>query len=150
MSPVPTNPIIAIALLTILILHLFFRVPRRATYVMIARFRSMLGAMSWDEGVPMTIPNDPRMIVGHFDLDPRTILYLQCPGCYTLYAYTVTNTGSSAPPDIEKCAFRSKPTSNPCDIPLWMERRVGGHTICTPRRKYVHQSLKEWMSRLLV
>lgn len=145
----PPNPIIATVLLTILILHLIFRVPRRATYVMIAGFRSVLAAVSQGEDVPMTIPTDPRTIVGHFDLNPRTVSYLQCPACYALYGYTATNTGSSAPPDIERCTFRSTPASQPCDVPLWTERRVGGRVIRVPRRKYVHQSLKEWMGRLL-
>jgi hypothetical protein len=148
-SPVPTSPVIAIALLTILILHLVFRVPRRATYVMIAGFRSILAIMPRDEGVPTTIPSDPRTIVGQFDLDPRTAPYLQCPACYAVYSYAPTNTGTLAPPDIERCTFRSTPASEPCDVPLWTERHVGGRTHCVPRRKYVHQSLKEWMGRIL-
>lgn len=145
----PTNPVIAIVLLTILILHLFFRVPRRATYVMIAGFRSILAVTSRGEDMPSSIPSDPRTIVGHFDLDPRTISYLQCPACYALYGYTTTDTGALAPPSTERCTFRSTPTSEPCDVPLWTERHVGSHTIRVPRRKYVHQSLKEWMGRLL-
>ena len=145
----PPNPIIATVLLTILILHLIFRVPRRATYVMIAGFRSVLAAVSQGEDVPMAIPTDPRTIVGHFDLNPRTVSYLQCPVCYTLYGYTATDTSSSTPPDIERCTFRSTPASQPCDVPLWTERRVGGRVIRVPRRKYAHQSLKEWMGRLL-
>jgi hypothetical protein len=146
---VPANPVIATVLLTILVLHLFFRVPRRATYVMIAGFRSVLAVMSRGEDIPTTIPSDPRTIVGHFDLNPRTTSYLQCPACYALYGYATTDTGPSAPPDTERCTFRSTPTSEPCDVPLWTERRVGGRTIRVPRRKYVHQSLKEWMGRLL-
>ena len=116
---------------------------------MIARFRLVLAAMSQGQDAPMTIPSDPRTIIGHFDLNPRTISYLQCPACYALYDYTATDTGPSVPPDIERCTFRSTSTSKPCDVPLWTERRVGGRVIRIPRRKYVHQSLKEWMGRLL-
>ena len=116
---------------------------------MIAGFRSVLAAISHDEGLPPSIPSDPRTIVGHFDLDPRTVSYLQCPACYALYAYMPTNASPSAPPRTERCTFRSTPASEPCDVPLWTERRVGAHSIPTPRRKYVHQSLKEWVGRLL-
>jgi hypothetical protein len=116
---------------------------------MIAGFRSVLAAISRDEDIFTSIPSDPRTIVGHFDLDPRTVSYLQCPACYALYDYTTTDTSPSAPPRTERCTFRSTPTSEPCDVPLWTERCVGARTISTPRRKYVHQSLKEWMGRLL-
>ena len=116
---------------------------------MIAGFSSMLATVYRDEGVPTSIPSDPRTIVGHFDLDPRTVSYLQCPACYALYAHAATNTGRSALPDFERCTFRSTPTSEPCNVPLWTEHRVGGRTVRAPRRKYVHQSLKEWMGRLL-
>ena len=148
-SPFPSNPVIATTFLTVLILHLLFRVPRRSTQVLIAGFRSVLASISSSEGVPTTIPTDPRTIVDHFDLDPRTVLHLQCPACYALYSYTNDATGHSLPPDIEACAFRSTPTSEPCGVPLWKDRRIGDRTIKVPRRKYVHQSLKEWMGRLL-
>lgn len=109
----------------------------------------MLAAMSRDEGIPTSIPSDPRTIVNHFDLDPHTVSYLQCPACYALYTYEATDTDRPTPPDIERCTFSSTPTSQPCGVPLWTERRVGKRTIRTPRRKYIHQSLKEWMGRLL-
>ena len=116
---------------------------------MIAGFRSVLAATYQSGNIPTTIPTDPRTIVSHFDLDPRTTSYLQCPACYALYSYAPTDTGSSTSPPVERCTFRSTPTSQPCDVPLWTERRVGGRNIRVPRRKYVHQSLKEWMGRLL-
>ena len=33
---------------------------------------------------------------------------------------------------------------------MWEERRFGGKTFLAPRRKYIHQSLKEWVGRLLM
>jgi hypothetical protein len=116
---------------------------------MIAGFRSMLATISQEEGVPTSIPSDPRTIVGHFDLDPRTVSHLQCPACYALYTHAATGNSPSTLPDVERCTFRSTLTSEPCNVPLWTERRVGARTIRTPRRKYVHQSLKEWMGRLI-
>ena len=143
----PKNEIIAAVYLTVLILHLFFRVPRRATQFAIAGFHVALAATPTPENVIRQIPNDPRTIVDRIDLDPRTTSYLQCPACYALYDYT----GVPPPtePDLKTCTHRSTPTSPPCNVPLWTERRVGGKTIVVPRRKYVHQSLKEWMGRML-
>jgi len=143
----PKNPIISTVFLTVLILHLFFRVPRRATQVMIAGIRSTLLVASVDESTIQLIPSDPRTIVDRIDLDPRTTSYLQCPACYALYDYT----GVPPPPEPGSvtCTYRSTPTSPPCNVPLWTERRIGGKTLPVPRRKYVHQSLKEWMGRIL-
>lgn len=143
----PNNPIISSVFLTVLILHLFFRVPRRATQVMISGIRSALSAASAGESVTRLIPNDPRTIVNQIDLEPRTTSYLQCPACYALYGYT----GVSPPtePNPPTCTHRSTPASPPCNVPLWTERRIGAKTILVPRRKYVHQSLKEWMGRIL-
>lgn len=143
----PKNPIISSVFLTVLILHLFFRVPRRATQCMIAGIRSGLSAASVDKSITQLIPNDPRTIVEHIDLDPRTISYLQCPVCFALYGYT--GVPSPAEPDPPTCTYRPTPTSPPCDVPLWTERRIGGEITLVPRRKYVHQSLKEWMGRML-
>ena len=114
---------------------------------MIAGVRSALTAASIDESIIQLIPNDPRTIVNKIDLNPRTTSYLQCPACYALYGYT----GAPPPtePDPQTCIHRPTPTSPPCNVPLWTERRVGGKTTLVPRRKYVHQSLKEWMGRIL-
>ena len=145
----PKNEVIAAVFLTVLILHLFFRVPRRATQFAIAGFQVALSStpIPTPESIIRQIPNDPRTIVDRIDLDPRTTSYLQCPACYALYDYT------GVPPPAESvlrtCTHRSTPTSSPCNVPLWTERRVGEKTVLVPRRKYVHQSLKEWMGRML-
>lgn len=114
---------------------------------MIAGIRSALSATSTNEEVIRLIPKDPRTIVNKIDLNPRTITYLQCPACYAVYEYE----GKLSPeePDLQKCKHRPTPASPRCDVPLWAERHVGGKTTPVPRRKYVHQSLKEWMGRML-
>lgn len=114
---------------------------------MIAGIRSALSAASVDEATTQRIPSDPRTIVDRIDLDPRTTSYLQCPACYALYEYTGVPRG--ADPDPPACTHRPTPANPPCNVPLWTERRIGGKTIIVPRRKYVHQSLKEWMGRML-
>ncbi|KAF9643985.1 hypothetical protein BDM02DRAFT_3191016 [Thelephora ganbajun] len=93
------------------------------------------------------LPDDPRTVVNRFDLDPHCSSFLQCPACYALYPYT--GTIMSTPPEIKRCIHKQTPTSAPCDVPLWDERQLGGRTTRTPRWKYVHQSLKEWVGRLL-
>lgn len=114
---------------------------------MIAGVRSTLSTALVEQDVIDLIPKDPRTIVDRIDLDPRTISYLQCPACYALYEYT--GVPPSAEPDLKTCTHRPTPTSPPCNVPLWTERRLGTKIVMVPRRKYVHQSLKEWMGRML-
>ena len=136
--------------LTILLLHLFFRTPRRATTVLIAGIRSILQASGIPRHIIDSLPRDPRTIVNRLDLDPRVTSYLQCPSCYALYTYPGTGTTAQHTPDvIQHCTHQPTPESSPCGVPLWTDRRVGDRTLRVPRRKYVHQSLKEWMGRVL-
>lgn len=95
------------------------------------------------------LPQDPRTIVDRMDLDPHTTSYLQCPACYALYPFPGTGFRDLPPDTIEHCTHRPTPESAPCGVPLWKNRRVGATTLKTPSRKYVHQSLKEWVGRLL-
>lgn len=145
----PDDPVLSTSFLTILLLHLFFRTPRRATTVLIAGIRSILQASRIPRHIIDLLPKDPRTVVDRFDLDPRVTSYLQCPSCYALYAYTGTGTTHLSPDVIQHCTHQPTPESSPCGVPLWMDRRVGDRTLRVPRRKYVHQSLKEWMGRVL-
>ena len=148
MTPMlPQNPVIAIAMTTVLLMHLVFRLPRRASRVLIAGIRCMLTAQGTDRSTVDQIPVDPRTFVKRVAIDPAISTYLQCPVCYALYPYTGTIT--STPPSNQHCVHRPTPTSPACGIPLWEERQVGGKTVYAPRRKYAHQSLKEWVGRLL-
>jgi hypothetical protein len=95
------------------------------------------------------LPKDPRTIVNRMDLDPRTTSYLQCPACFALYPFPGTGFCRLPPGTIENCTHRPTPKSTPCGVPLWKEHRVGSKTLLVPSRKYIHQSLKEWVGRLL-
>ena len=148
-TSLPTNPILSTSLLTILLLHLFFRTPRRATAVMIAGIHSILLASQVSKQIIDQLPKDPRTIVDKLDLDPRTISYLQCPACYALYSYQGTGDFIHSDNLNHHCTHRPTPESDPCGTPLWKERRIGSRTVKAPCRKYVHQSLKEWIARLL-
>ena len=148
-TPLPTNPILSTCFLTVLLLHLFFRTPRRDTAVLIAGIHCILLASQVPRQIIDQIPKDPRTIVDNLDLDPRTTSYLQCPTCYVLYSYQGTGNFIHSDDLIQDCTHRSTPESDPCGTPLWTNRRIGNKTIKTPCRKYVHQSLKEWVGRLL-
>jgi len=143
----PKEPAVIAALLTVLLMNLVFHLSRRATAILLVGMRCMLLAHGLS-GDSDKLPRDPRTVVNRFNLDPHCSSFLQCPVCYALYPYNGTIT--SIQPEFEKCTHRSTPTSPPCDVRLWEERQVGGKTIRTPRRKYIHQNLKEWVGRLLV
>lgn len=116
---------------------------------MIAGIRSILIAAQVAPETINLLPQDPRTIVNRMDLDPRTTSYLQCPACFALYPFPGTGFSHLPPGTIEHCTHRPTPESTPCGVPLWKERRVGATTLVVPSRKYVHQSLKEWVGRLL-
>ena len=148
-NPIPRDVAISTSFLTILILHLFFRTPRRATTVLIAGLRSVLQAAGTPQTTLDLLPKDPRTIVNKIDLDPRTTPYLQCPACYALYPYPGTTSHELPPNAVESCTHRPTPESDMCGVPLWEDQRLGDRILKVPRRKYIHQSLKEWVGRLL-
>lgn len=148
-ASLPTNPILSASILTILLLHLFFRTPRRATAVLIAGIKCALLASRVPKQIVDQIHKDPRTVVGNLDLDPRTTSYLQCPLCYALYSYPGSADFIHSDDVIQHCTHRPTPESDPCGTPLWRDRRIGGNTMKTPCRKYIHQSLKHWVGRLL-
>ena len=116
---------------------------------MIAGIRSILMAAQVPSATIDLLPKDPRAIVSRIDLDPRTTTYLQCPACYALYPFLGTGFHHLPPAAIEYCTHRPTPGSAPCGVPLWKDRRIGATIFKVPSRKYVHQSLKEWVGRLL-
>ena len=144
----PREPVIIAAILTVLLMHLVFHLSRRATMVMLAGMRCMLSLQGADQELIDQLPNDPRSTLNRFDLDPRCSSFLQCPACYALYPYNGTIAPASH--EIDHCTYKPTPSCPPCNTPMWEERRLGGRTFLAPRRKYVHQSLKEWVGRLLM
>ncbi|KAF9647790.1 hypothetical protein BDM02DRAFT_3187692 [Thelephora ganbajun] len=144
---IPREPTIVVAMLTVLLMHLVFHLSRRATMVMLAGMRCMLSSLGANRELIDQLPNDPRSVLNRFNLDPRCSSFLQCPVCYALYPYSGTITSVTG--GINRCPYKSTPSSPPCNTPLWEERRSGGSTFLAPRRKYIHQSLKEWVGRLL-
>ena len=148
MDCTPPDPVVNVTLLTVLLMHLIFHLSRRATIVLLAGMRSVLALQGAHEETTKKIPDDPRTVISRFHLDPSCSTFLQCPLCYALYPYNGTIT--SKRPEIERCTYKPTPTSPLCNVPLWEERKLGGKTDHAPRRKYVHQSLKDWIGRLLM
>src|ERR1700679_1057914 len=142
----PEEPAVVAALLTVLLMNLVFHLSRRAMSILLVGMRCMLLAHGQSEDSDK-LPNDPRTILGRFNLDPYCSSYLQCPSCYALYTYPGTITSNS--PEFEKCTHKPTPSSPSCDTTLWEEHQLGGKTVRAPRRKYIHQSLQEWVGRLL-
>ena len=145
---IPREPPLAVAILTVLLMHLVFHLSRRATMVMLVGMRCMLSSQGANRELVDQLPSDPRTVLNRLNLDPRCSSFLQCPTCYALYPYSGTIT--SAMDEIERCSYKPTPSSPPCNVPLWEKRRSGGRTFFAPCRKYVHQSLKEWVGRLLM
>ena len=154
--------------------NLLFRLPLRATRVLLAGMRSTIrltlqyarsgehvsqrlaeGILSQTqdsqhEGDVLTsedrrlirfLSRDPRTILSAFDLDPCVIPYICCPSCFALY-----KDFAAAP---KMCSHRSTPTSDPCKAKLWHQRTIRGRTMRFPVRKYLHQSMKHWLGRML-
>src|SRR5882757_1481882 len=78
--------------ITILMMNIFFYLPRRATRVLLVGFRVVLRNALVSEGVVQAIPKDPSTILRFYDLDPRTRTYVCCPACYKLYPYSNVDT----------------------------------------------------------
>lgn len=148
MDRTPLDPVVTVTLLTVLLMHLIFHLTRRATAVLLTGMRCVLALQGAREETTRKIPDDPRTVINRFHLDPSCSTFLQCPLCYALYPYNGTITSNQ--PEIDRCTHKPTPTSPPCNVPLWEERQLGGRTVRTPRRKYVHQSLKDWVGRLLM
>ncbi|RPD61515.1 hypothetical protein L227DRAFT_585676 [Lentinus tigrinus ALCF2SS1-6] len=54
---------------------------------------------------------------------------------------------AATPPDL--CTYRGTPASEACGAELWCKRTIRGRIIRFPVRKYLHQSLKHWLGRML-
>lgn len=87
------------------------------------------------------LARDPRTILRTFDLDPCVTVYNCCSECFALYDTTGTVPTT--------CIYQSTPQSRPCGTPLSRTRTIRGKQIAFPVRKYLHQSMKHWLGRML-
>ncbi|OBZ65032.1 hypothetical protein A0H81_14995 [Grifola frondosa] len=142
--------IIQASYVLVLLLHLIYGLPKRASRVLLAGLRCIirlslkygnnnLGVR--DQRLLSQLARDPDTVLRAFNLDPSVASYICCPECYALYEDT-----TSAP---STCTFRSTAESAPCNAKLWRDRKIGQESSRTPVRKYLHQSLKQWIGRML-
>lgn len=125
--------------LTVLIMQFVFRVSRRGTSFLIQCIIGILEAAGASPDVIARIPKDPRTMVGDYDIEPILTPHLSCPKCFALYPLD---------PRFQRCTYR-KPGATSCDVPLWVNKRIGPKTLSVPRRKYMHQEMTHWMGRML-
>lgn len=149
------HPIILACYIVLVITHVIFRLPRRASAVLLAgihcivrlaaQFNSVSGTQRTNrelERLLADIPNDPKSMIKHLDIDPQTVSYVCCPRCFALY-----DTTQDPRPDI--CTHRATSESEPCGASLLRKRKIRGKIHITPIRQYTTQGLRKWMGRLL-
>lgn len=144
------NPVVLAHHLAALMMNLFYRLPRRATGLLLVCLRFLVrsalrlargGTLSRDDTAILNrLPMDIRTVVDRMRLDPHTHPYLCCPVCFAIYDMR---------PYPGRCLYQETPSSNPCDAALWRTRTIHGRTFHVPVRMYLHQELKNWLARLL-
>lgn len=82
------SPTLVAVYITLLMMNLFFYLPRRASRVLLAGFKVILQNSLVGEAIIQTIPKDPATVLDSYDLDPRTQTYISCPACHALYPYS--------------------------------------------------------------
>lgn len=87
------------------------------------------------------LARDPRTVISAFDLDPCVTAYNCCPSCFALY-----DLAGEVP---QQCTYRSTPSSDACGEDLWLKRTIRGKSMSFAVRKYLHQSMKHWLGRML-
>ncbi len=140
-----TEPILMIHHITALLMHLIYRVPRRATRMLLVALRLLVRVTSGGGSDPEkkamidTLPIDIRTILGRFDLDPVTRAYACCPSCFAIYSK----------PYPETCSHRRAFLSKPCGAKLWRKRTIRGREFTFPIRIFLYQEMKGWLARML-
>ncbi len=146
-SPIKATSVIAATF------HLLHGLPRRATGLLLGGLHDTVrltleyargGSQNFtaqDNRLLRFIYRDPRTVVNAFALDPSVREYICCPVCFALY-----NSVDAAP---ERCSYRSTKASEPCGAKLWKKRTIRGKEMRYPCRRYLHQSLKHWLGRML-
>lgn len=76
---------------TVLAVHILFRVPRRGARLMLAGMRCVLKTSKDLKGLAGNIPKDPRTLYPMFPIDPITDVFVCCPACFCLYPYAPNN-----------------------------------------------------------
>lgn len=140
------HPVTVVAYVLPLILNLRFDLPRRPTKILLAGLRTIIRLMSVgiskDHKSPLAdnIPKDPRTVITHLNIEPKTDTFVCCPDCGCLY---------SVRPFPSKCLSQSTPSSGACGADLFRKAVFGGREYQRPIRVYIHQRMQDWVGRFL-
>ncbi|KAI0313293.1 hypothetical protein OF83DRAFT_1086428 [Amylostereum chailletii] len=113
--------------------------------MLLAGFRSAFQSVPGASSIVKAIPKDPRTILSRYPLDPVTLVYVCCAGCYCLYSYDVSNRENI--PDL--CTFKATPESRLCNHPLWRLQTIGTKELRVPALKFEPQDVIQWVGRFL-
>ncbi len=133
-------------------MNVLYRLPGRAAHVLLAGMRDTFRLTliyargtsqltTEDNRLLRFLARDPRTVLTAFDLDPSVREHICCRSCFALYPCSET-----AP---RRCTYKSTPTSQPCNAKLWRKRTIRGKSMDFPVRKYLHQSMRHWLGRML-
>ena len=170
----PRDPTLRAIYVTVLVMYILYRLPRRGAAVLLAGMRSILKSQASLRSLASEVPMDPRKLLLTYDLDPVTRSYVCCPSCYFLYEYSFARTRKRNAPDssndyqdnIEEtdskitedgqlvpipthCTHRWVRAGPICDELLFERVSVNAKAYTIPLCKYEVQDLKQWVGRLL-
>ena len=171
----PHNPTLHAMYVTVLVMYILYRLPRRGAAVLLAGMRSILKSQPSLRSLASEVLIDPRKLLLTYDLDPVTQSYVCCPSCYYLYEHSPARTRKrKAPVSSNEHRDNTKDANNKIveDVPLVFSipthcthHRVRAGPICgkplfdtvtinakaytVPLCKYEVQDLKQWVGRLL-
>lgn len=121
----------------------FFHVPHRGGSVLLAGLRDVIKALRPE--IRPNLPVDPRTVSRQLRLDPVTERFICCPKCWALSPFI----DKPVFRDIPLCQEKLTPGSNICGEELWTRERLRDKVNWSPKQTYVHQTIKQWLGRLL-
>ena len=137
----PTNLVVHVCHILVLMMHLCFGLAKRATRVLV---HGLCSVLLLGNAVPLMgesgLAMDLATIFGRYHLDPVLRSYVCCPLCFALYD------PESAP---SRCTFKEFVDSPSCGADLFKTRSIRGKEHVKPVRIYLHQDFKEWLGRFL-
>ena len=141
------HPVILASHLIVLIMSTIFHLPRRGSDVLLATLRCIVRLLTssgtTSRGMERDIPQTFGSVLDALDIESRLTPFICCPKCYSLSP----DTGSYN--EMLYCPNQYAPGSPFCDAKLLRQRTLRGRPYLVPIRKFLHQSMKEWMGRFL-
>jgi hypothetical protein len=149
--------------------HLLFGLPAERCNVLLSWTKAIIGAAFAfslrQKGGPNTytqdqlslldaFPTNVDGIISRLRLRPVTTAYACCKKCFALHE-PISRDAGGRPIYGSICSYQEYQGLNgfdgskKCRMKLTKPQVIGGETVSVPLREYLHQSLKDWMGRLL-